>query len=96
LAITVGVTVRYPALAPEARADAAEADPPQADATEPDAPEADATPPRPGLSGTPEEVAAGLRAHADAGADHLIASLEPCTPDTLAAFARAVGRFRAG
>jgi alkanesulfonate monooxygenase SsuD/methylene tetrahydromethanopterin reductase-like flavin-dependent oxidoreductase (luciferase family) len=95
LAITVGVTVRYPAVAP-ALGDAPEADAPEADAPEADAPEVDATPPRPGLSGTPEEVAAGLRAHADAGADHLIASLEPCTPVTLAAFAQAVGRFRAG
>ena len=51
---------------------------------------------RPGLSGTPEVIAAGLRAHADGGAEHLIASIEPTTPDTLAAFAEAVRLFRAG
>ena len=51
---------------------------------------------RPGLAGTPDEIAAGLRAHAAAGTDHLIASLEPCTTDTVAAFAEAVSRLRAG
>ena len=80
LAITVGVTVRYPAGAlPGANAS-----------------DAQAAPPRPGLTGTPDEIAAGLRAHATAGTAHLIASLEPCTPDTLAAFAESVARFRDG
>jgi alkanesulfonate monooxygenase SsuD/methylene tetrahydromethanopterin reductase-like flavin-dependent oxidoreductase (luciferase family) len=51
--------------------------------------------PGPGLSGTPDAIAAGLRAHADAGADHLITVLEPCTPETVALFAQAVERFRA-
>jgi alkanesulfonate monooxygenase SsuD/methylene tetrahydromethanopterin reductase-like flavin-dependent oxidoreductase (luciferase family) len=50
----------------------------------------------PALTGTPDEIAAGLRAHAEAGADHLIASLEPCTLETLAAFAEAVSRYRSG
>jgi FMNH2-dependent dimethyl sulfone monooxygenase len=50
----------------------------------------------PGLSGTPDQIAAGLRAHAEAGADHLITVLEPCTPATVAMFAEAVERFRAG
>ena len=53
-------------------------------------------PTSPGLSGTPEEIAAGLHAHAAAGADHVIASLEPCTPATVGAFAEAVERFRGG
>ena len=54
-----------------------------------------AAPTGPGLSGTPDEVAAGLRAHAEAGAQHLIASLEPCTPATVAEFAQAVELARA-
>jgi alkanesulfonate monooxygenase SsuD/methylene tetrahydromethanopterin reductase-like flavin-dependent oxidoreductase (luciferase family) len=51
---------------------------------------------RRGLSGTAEVIAAGLGAHADDGADHLIASLEPTTPETLAEFAQAVAMYRAG
>ena len=72
LAISVGVTVRYP--------------------------QAGVTPPpttRPGLTGTPEEVAAGLRAHADAGARHVIVSLEPCTRETVGRLAEAVALLRA-
>jgi alkanesulfonate monooxygenase SsuD/methylene tetrahydromethanopterin reductase-like flavin-dependent oxidoreductase (luciferase family) len=72
LAITVGVTVRYPL----------------GDAPDPSK--------RPALGGTPDEIAAGLRAHEAAGADHLIVVLEPCTLDTVAAFAEAVSRFRDG
>lgn len=49
----------------------------------------------PALSGTPDEIAAGLSAHAAAGADHVIAALEPATLATLAAFAQAVARYRA-
>ena len=49
----------------------------------------------PALTGTPQEVAAGLIAHAEAGADHVIAVLEPTTPETLAAFAEAAALFRA-
>jgi alkanesulfonate monooxygenase SsuD/methylene tetrahydromethanopterin reductase-like flavin-dependent oxidoreductase (luciferase family) len=63
----------------------------------PDAAGAPSEPPTtPGLSGSPAEIAAGLRAHADAGADHLITVLEPCTPETVALFAQAVALFRAG
>ena len=53
-------------------------------------------PTSPGLSGTADDIAAGLRAHEAAGAEHVIASLEPCTPATVAAFVEAVERFRAG
>ena len=49
----------------------------------------------PSLTGTPAEIAAGLRAHAAAGADHVIAVLTPCTIATVAAFAEAVALFRA-
>ena len=76
LAITVGVTVRYPV-----------ADPPDVDVP---------APTTPGLSGDPDAIAAGLRAHAEAGADHFIASLQPATPETVAAFAEAVRLYRAG
>ena len=51
---------------------------------------------RSGLTGTPDEIAAGLRAHAAAGADHLIAVLDPCTPGTVAAFAEAVAAVPRG
>ena len=53
-------------------------------------------PTSPALTGTVDEVADGLAAHAAAGADHLIAALEPTTPRTLAAFVEAVDRYRAG
>jgi alkanesulfonate monooxygenase SsuD/methylene tetrahydromethanopterin reductase-like flavin-dependent oxidoreductase (luciferase family) len=53
------------------------------------------TSPGPSLTGTPVEIAAGLRAHAEAGADQLIASLDPCTEETVAQFAEAVALFRA-
>jgi alkanesulfonate monooxygenase SsuD/methylene tetrahydromethanopterin reductase-like flavin-dependent oxidoreductase (luciferase family) len=49
----------------------------------------------PSLVGTPDEIAAGLAAHAAAGADHAIAVLDPCTPATVALFGEAVARFRA-
>ena len=48
------------------------------------------------ISGSPAEIAQGLAAHAEAGADHLIVVLEPCTPATLAEFGEAVGLYRAG
>jgi len=80
LTITVGVTVRYPGMASAAAAGEASSPPPTS----------------PGLIGTPDDIAAGLRAHAEAGTAHLIAALEPCTPETVASFAEAVGRFRAG
>jgi Coenzyme F420-dependent N5,N10-methylene tetrahydromethanopterin reductase and related flavin-dependent oxidoreductases len=47
------------------------------------------------LTGTVEEIAAGLAAHAAAGADHVIAVLEPSTR-TLATFVEAVARYRTG
>ena len=47
------------------------------------------------LSGDAGEVAAGLAAHAAAGADHLIVALEPSTPDALERFLDAVARYRA-
>jgi alkanesulfonate monooxygenase SsuD/methylene tetrahydromethanopterin reductase-like flavin-dependent oxidoreductase (luciferase family) len=61
-------------------------------------PQPDATrdTPSPALTGSRDEIAAGLRAHAEAGADHLIASLDPCTEQTVAEFAEAVARFRVG
>ena len=77
LAITVGITVRYPTPRSEGAGGS----------------EASAGP---ALTGSPDEIAAGLAAHAEAGADHAIAVLEPCTPETVAAFAEAVERFRAG
>jgi alkanesulfonate monooxygenase SsuD/methylene tetrahydromethanopterin reductase-like flavin-dependent oxidoreductase (luciferase family) len=52
-------------------------------------------PTSPALSGSVQEIADGLAAHAAAGADHLIAALEPITPGTLAAFVEAVARYRA-
>ncbi|HVD71629.1 MAG TPA: hypothetical protein VNG34_12320, partial [Actinomycetota bacterium] len=59
-------------------------------------PDATRDEPSPALSGTPDVIAAGLRAHREAGADHLIASLDPCTEENLAEFAEAVTLFRAG
>lgn len=49
----------------------------------------------PALSGDADEIAAGLAAHAAAGADHLIAALDPNTPEALASFLGAVTRYRA-
>jgi alkanesulfonate monooxygenase SsuD/methylene tetrahydromethanopterin reductase-like flavin-dependent oxidoreductase (luciferase family) len=48
----------------------------------------------PCLRGTPAEIARGLHAHADAGADHVVAALEPITQATLSEFAQAVALFR--
>lgn len=53
-------------------------------------------PTSPALTGSVEEIAGGLAAHAAAGADHLIVALEPSTPRTLAMFVEAVDRYRAG
>jgi len=78
LAITVGITVRYP---DAQRTDGGDTDRPIADG--------------PCLTGTAEQVAAGLGAHAAAGVDHAIAVLDPCTSWTVAAFAEAVALFRA-
>ena len=50
--------------------------------------------PEPALSGTPGEIAEGLAAHAALGAGHVIAALEPTTPETVRRFGEAVERFR--
>jgi probable F420-dependent oxidoreductase len=47
------------------------------------------------LQGSAAEVAAGLAAHADLGASHIIANLEPATPAAVERFAAAVEAFRA-
>jgi alkanesulfonate monooxygenase SsuD/methylene tetrahydromethanopterin reductase-like flavin-dependent oxidoreductase (luciferase family) len=59
-------------------------------------PEAEApkTPP-PALVGDPE-IAAGLAAYADEGTGHVIAALEPTTPEAVARLAETVRVFRAG
>src|SRR3954463_14440722 len=54
------------------------------------------TPTSPGLSGSAAEIAAGLRAHAEAAADHAIVVLEPCTAETVGLFAEALAVYRAG
>jgi alkanesulfonate monooxygenase SsuD/methylene tetrahydromethanopterin reductase-like flavin-dependent oxidoreductase (luciferase family) len=46
------------------------------------------------LSGPAEVIADGLRAHEAAGADHVIASLEPGTPEALDRFVEAVRVYR--
>jgi alkanesulfonate monooxygenase SsuD/methylene tetrahydromethanopterin reductase-like flavin-dependent oxidoreductase (luciferase family) len=51
---------------------------------------------RDAISGTVDEVAAGLAAHAAAGADHAIVWLVPTTLEALGRLGEAVGRFRAG
>ena len=56
--------------------------------------DAEDDPPPKALVGTPEEIAEGLAAHAAEGTDHVIAALDPCTPETVALFAQAVERFR--
>jgi probable F420-dependent oxidoreductase len=76
---TISVTVGLIVRYPEMSATAASTDPPTS----------------PGLSGSPEEIAAGLRAHAEAGADHAIVVLEPCTPETVGLFAEALAVYRA-
>jgi alkanesulfonate monooxygenase SsuD/methylene tetrahydromethanopterin reductase-like flavin-dependent oxidoreductase (luciferase family) len=48
----------------------------------------------PALSGDADAIAAGLAAHDAAGTDHVIASLEPNTPEALARFLEAVARYR--
>jgi probable F420-dependent oxidoreductase len=46
------------------------------------------------LSGSAEEIAAGLRGYEDAGVGHVIASLEPLTLESLARFAEALAVYR--
>jgi alkanesulfonate monooxygenase SsuD/methylene tetrahydromethanopterin reductase-like flavin-dependent oxidoreductase (luciferase family) len=47
------------------------------------------------ITGTIDEIVAGLAAHAGQGTDHLIVSLEPTTPDAVRRLAAAVGKYRA-
>ena len=49
----------------------------------------------PALTGDADAIAAGLAAHAADGADHVIAALDPNTPEALARFLEAVERYRA-
>jgi alkanesulfonate monooxygenase SsuD/methylene tetrahydromethanopterin reductase-like flavin-dependent oxidoreductase (luciferase family) len=46
------------------------------------------------LSGSVDDIATGLRAYADEGTGHAIASLEPATPEAVGRFAAAVRRSR--
>jgi alkanesulfonate monooxygenase SsuD/methylene tetrahydromethanopterin reductase-like flavin-dependent oxidoreductase (luciferase family) len=48
----------------------------------------------PALTGTPEDLAAALRAYADAGITHVQLALEPCTPAGLEAFAPVLTHLR--
>ena len=48
----------------------------------------------PALTGSPDEVAVGLRAYADDGTGHVIAGLDPTTPEAVERFADAVRRSR--
>jgi alkanesulfonate monooxygenase SsuD/methylene tetrahydromethanopterin reductase-like flavin-dependent oxidoreductase (luciferase family) len=81
LEITVGVTVRYPDLMPVA-------------STPPEPPAADAPPERV-LTGSVAGIAAGLSAHAALGTGHLIAALEPTTPESVRQLAESVALSRA-
>jgi probable F420-dependent oxidoreductase len=52
---------------------------------------------RPPLSGSPEEIAAGLRGYADAGVGHVMCLLQPVNTESLARFAEALAVYhRAG
>jgi alkanesulfonate monooxygenase SsuD/methylene tetrahydromethanopterin reductase-like flavin-dependent oxidoreductase (luciferase family) len=51
---------------------------------------------RDAISGTVDEIAAGLAAHAETGADHVIVWLVPTTLESLGRLAEAIARFRAG
>jgi alkanesulfonate monooxygenase SsuD/methylene tetrahydromethanopterin reductase-like flavin-dependent oxidoreductase (luciferase family) len=59
-----------------------------ADGSEAPAPEGAA------LRGSVDDIAAGLRAYADEGTGHVIAALEPTTPEAVERFAAAVRRSR--
>ena len=48
----------------------------------------------PALTGDADAIAAGLAAHAADGADHIIVALDPNTPESLARFLEAFGRYR--
>ncbi|HYH93475.1 MAG TPA: LLM class flavin-dependent oxidoreductase [Candidatus Saccharimonadales bacterium] len=81
LEITVGVSVRYPDLLPAP--------------TEPAEPPAPDAPPERVLQGSVVEIAAGLGAHAALGTGHLIAALDPTTPESVRRFAESVELWRA-
>jgi probable F420-dependent oxidoreductase len=57
---------------------------------------APANPARPPLSGSPEEIAAGLRAYEDAGVGHVICWPQPLNSESLARLSEALAVFRAG
>lgn len=48
------------------------------------------------LTGTPDDIARGLQAHADAGVGHVVAAVEPMTSATLSEFTKAVDLYRSG
>ena len=48
----------------------------------------------PALTGTPEDLAAALRAYADVGITHVQLVLEPCTPAGIEAFAPVLEQLR--
>jgi probable F420-dependent oxidoreductase len=54
----------------------------------------EAPPPEKALSGSPAEVAAGLRAYADLGVAHVICSLNKATPEALAWLSEALSIYR--
>ena len=66
------------------------------DPAAPTASDGDDAPAEPALTGTPDEIADGLAAHAALGTGHVIAALEPTTLETVGLFAEAVDRFRRG
>ncbi len=78
LGVTIGVVVRYPDLMA----------PDAVPGTVPPGPSG------PSLGGSADEVAAGFRAHAAVGAEHLIVDLQPPTPAALDRLADAVARYR--
>ena len=78
LGVTIGVVVRYPDLI----------EPDVVPGTVPPGPSS------PALGGSADEVAAGFRVHAAAGAEHLIVDLQPPTPAALDRLAQAVTRYR--
>jgi probable F420-dependent oxidoreductase len=54
----------------------------------------DTPPASPCLTGTPEQIAAGLRGHAQMGVAHVICSLNPNNGESLARFAQALAAYR--
>lgn len=77
--VTVGVTVRYPDLAPAPKAGEPPAEAPSGAA----------------LTGDAQAIADGLAAHAAIGVSHVVTVIEPCTPEAVARFGEALALFRA-